>query len=113
MGKLKIYIAPADKIRLGNRSMFRKFFPKSAYIHILEDARSEGILNASVYNTHSGFSHANKKVRSFNIDGDNSKLAMCVELVDSRERLAHFFKRHQDHLEGKVVIYKEVESWNI
>jgi|GEM_PF-1786090 len=29
MGKLKIYIAPADKIRQGDRTMFRKFFPKS------------------------------------------------------------------------------------
>ena len=36
-GKLKIYMTPADKIKHGKRSILQKLFPKSAYIHIIQD----------------------------------------------------------------------------
>ncbi len=90
----------------------QKLFPKSAYIHIIEDAKAEGILNASVYNTHFGFSNK-EGIQVYNIESDNSKLTMCVELVDTREKLESFFLKHQEYLKGKVVVYKEVEFWDI
>ncbi|HEU0227719.1 MAG TPA: DUF190 domain-containing protein, partial [Arachidicoccus soli] len=101
MGKLRIYIPPSDKIRHDRRKLFRRVFPKSSYIHILEDAQTEGILNASVYNTHSGFNKKEKN-QSFTAEGDNSKLNMCVELIDSRENGERFFLRNYNHLKGKV-----------
>lgn len=112
LGKLKIYIAPADKIKHPERTGWQKLFPKSAYIHIVQDAKNEGILNASVYNTQFGFSNKGK-IESLSVEGDNSKLTMCVELVDKREKLEAFFLRHKDALKGKVVIYKEVEYWDV
>lgn len=112
MGKLRIYITPADKIRHGERSIFRRLFPKSAYVHIIQDAKSEGILNASVYNTHFGFSNGGR-IQAFNIETDNSNLAMCIELIDKREKLEGFFIKHKNYLKGKVVIFKEVEFWDI
>jgi PII-like signaling protein len=112
LGKLKIYITPADKIRHEKRTAWQKLFPKSAYIHIVQDAKAEGILNATVYNAQIGFSNG-EKIQSFNMEGDNSKLTMCVELVDKREKLESFFLKHKDYLKGKVVIYKEVEFWDV
>lgn len=37
---------------------------------------------------------------------------MVVELIDDRDALEFFFLKHKSLLEGKVVIYKEVEFWN-
>jgi PII-like signaling protein len=112
LGKLRIYIEPAHKVRHGERSLFRKIFPKSAYIHILTEAKKDGILNASVYNTHGGYSSAGN-IQSFSPEGDNSKLSMCVELIAKKEELEQFFLKHRDLLRSKVVIYKDVEFWDI
>jgi PII-like signaling protein len=111
LGKLRIYIEPAHKIRHGERSLFRKIFPKSAYIHIIAEAKKDGILNASVYNTHTGYSnHGN--IQSFSVEGDNSRLSMCVELIAKKETLELFFLKHKELLRSKIVIYKDVEFWD-
>lgn len=112
LGKLKIYITPSDKVKHPERSTWQKLFPKTAYIHIIQDAKEEGIMNASVYNTQFGFSNKGK-IQAISVEGDNSKLTMCIELIDSREKLEHFFLKHKDHLKGKVVIFKEVEFWDV
>ncbi|MFN3664514.1 MAG: DUF190 domain-containing protein [Sediminibacterium sp.] len=88
--------------------MIQKLFPKSAYIHIIEDAKAEGILNASVYNTHLGFSNK-ESIQMYNIESDNSKLTMCVELVDTREKSASFFLKHREYLKGKQ---SSIKKWN-
>jgi PII-like signaling protein len=111
LGKLRIYITPADKIKHKGSSAWRRLFPKSAYIHIIEDARKEGIMNATAYNTHFGFSNKGKIVAHHSESG-NANLNVCVELVDKREKLEAFFLRHKDYLKGKVVIYKEAEFWD-
>jgi PII-like signaling protein len=112
LGKLEIYIAPKHKVRHGSRSMLRKLFPKSTYMHLIEEARKEGILNASAHSTHTSYT-TDGNVISFTAEGDNSSLAMCVELVDKREKLEAFFLRHQESLREKVVIFKEVEFWDV
>lgn len=111
VGKLKIYIAPADKIKHETMTLWRKLFPKSVYIHLVQVAKAEGIMNATVYNTHFGFGN-NDKIQIQSVEGDNSKLPMCIELVDKREKLEEFFLKHKNYLKGKVVIYKEVEFWD-
>ncbi|GGC33835.1 hypothetical protein GCM10011386_27450 [Parapedobacter defluvii] len=110
LGKIKIYLEPTHKLRHGERSLFRKLFPKSAYLHIISDAKKEGILKASVYQTHSGYSNQGP-VQLFSAEGDHSKLTLCVELIDTREKLEAFFLKHTELLRSKVVIYKEVEFW--
>ncbi|OQP60177.1 hypothetical protein A3860_34415 [Niastella vici] len=111
LGKLEIFIEPAHKVRHGKRTLFRKLFPKSAYLHIIAEAKKDGILNASAHNTHASYS--SEGIQAFAVDGDNSKLAMCVELIDKKEKLEHFFLKHKDLLRSKIVIYKEVEFWDL
>lgn len=99
-------------MRHGDRTLFRKIFPKSAYLHIITEARKDGIINASAHSTHTSYS-SDGNLQTFNVEGDNSRLAMCVELIDKKEKLQKFFFRHKDLLSGKIVIYKEVEFWDI
>ncbi|EFK36141.1 MULTISPECIES: DUF190 domain-containing protein [Chryseobacterium] len=110
LGKLKIYIEPSHKVKDSEASFFRKMFPKSAYLHIVSDAKKDGILNASVYQTHSGFSREGK-VQRYQLEGNNTNLAICIELIDEREKLENFFLKHHVLLKDKIIIYKEVEFW--
>ncbi|UWX57880.1 DUF190 domain-containing protein [Chlorobaculum sp. MV4-Y] len=112
LGKLVIYIAPAQKVKHASKSLFRKLFPKSVYMHLIEDAKKDGILNASAHTTHTSFT-TDGKIISFSVESDNAKLAMCVELVDQREKLEAFFLKHRESLRGNVVIYKKVEFWDV
>lgn len=111
LGNLRIYVAPSHKVRHGERSLFRKIFPKSAYLHIIKEAQKDGIISATVHNTHTSYTNDGKMIAS-NTEGDNSQLAMVVELIDKRALLEQFFLKHRDLLKGKVVIYKEVEFWD-
>lgn len=112
LGNLRIYIEPAHKVRHGERSLLRKIFPRSTYLHIIKEARKDGIIKATVHNTHTSYTN-DGKVTVFSAEGDNSQLAMVVELIDKRELLEKFFLKHKELLKGKVVIYKEVEFWDI
>lgn len=112
LGKLRIYIEPSHKVRYGERSLFRKLFPKSAYLHIVSEAKKEDIMKASVYQTHSGYSNQGV-IQQFSVEGDNSKLTLCIELIDKRDRLEAFFLKHIELLRSKVIIYKEVEFWDV
>jgi PII-like signaling protein len=112
LGKLEIYIEPAHKIRQGERTLFRKMFPKSAYLHIISEAKKDGIMKASAFSTHTSYS-SDDDIQNFSVEGDNSKVAMCVTLVDKKEKLKTFFYKHKDILRSKIVIYKEVEFWDV
>lgn len=111
LGKLQIYIEPAHKVMHGERTFFRKVFPRSAYLHIISEAKKDGILNACVHNAHTSFNNEGN-VQNFSAEGDNSRLTMCIELIDKKEKLEIFFTKHKDLLRSKVVIYKEVEFWD-
>jgi PII-like signaling protein len=112
LGKLEIYIEPAHKVRHGERTLFRRMFPKSAYLHIIAEAKKDGIMKASAFSTQTSYSNEDD-IQRFSIEGDNSKLAMCVMLVDEKEKLKTFFYKHKDLLRSKIVIYKEVEFWDV
>jgi PII-like signaling protein len=109
MGKLRIYLKIADKVKPD--SLIRKVFPKSVSRHIVLEAKKDGLMNASIFQTHFGYSN-HEKVQQHNIESDNAGLTICVELIDKREKLEMFFKKHLRMLHGKVVIYKEVEFWD-
>lgn len=111
-GHLKIYIEPAHKVRIGDRSLFRKIFPKSTYLHIIAEAKMSGIRSAFAHRSHTSYSNQ-RNIAAFSSEGDNSRLAMVVELIDDREVLERFFLKHKNLLAGKVVIYKEVAFWDV
>lgn len=108
MGKLRIYVKTADKVE--SDKLIRRIFPKTIARHIIAEAKKDGLMNASVYQTHFGFSNRGQ-VRQYSPESDNADVVLCIELIDTRELLETFFKKHQELLQGKVAIYKEVEFW--
>lgn len=87
-------------------------FPKSAYLHIIKEAKKDGIMKASAFSTHMSYTK-DDDIQSFSVEGDTSGLHMCVMLVDKRAKLQHFALKHKELLRSKIVIYKEVEFWDI
>src|SRR5262245_9734914 len=94
LGKLEIYLEPAHKVRHGRTTLFRKLFPRSAYLHIISEAKKDGIIKASAHAAHASYGQ-DEDIRTFTAEGDNARLSMCVELIDKKEKLEQFFLKHQ------------------
>jgi PII-like signaling protein len=109
LGKLRIYLKTGEKIK--SETLLRKVFPKSTYTALIAEARKDGIMNAHAFHTHTGFEN-NGQIHRYNIEGENDGLTICIELIDQREKLETFFKKHIKMLKDKTVIYKEVEFWD-
>lgn len=109
LGKLRIYLKTGENIK--SKTLLRKIFPKSVYSNLIKMAKEDGIINASVFNTHMSFSK-DERIKQFSFESDNSGLTVCVELIDTKENLQRFFIKHSDTLKDKIVIYKEVEYWD-
>lgn len=110
LGKLRIYLPNNEKVK--SASLLGKMFPKSAYRQVIVEAKKDGIMNASVFPTHFGYSK-NGRIQEMSIEAGNAGLTICIELIDTREKLEGYFTKHKEVLQGKVVVYKEVEFWDL
>ncbi len=109
-GKLRIYVKSGETVAGGG--LFRKIFPRTAARKILDEAKAEGFLNAHAFQTHASYRKGEKSVHNHSLEGDNSGLTICIELVDEKERLHQFVVRNEELLHGKTMIFKEVEHWS-
>ncbi len=109
LGKLRIYVKTGEKIR--SRAIRSKLFPTTMYKGIIDLAKEDGLMNASVYTTQMGFSNYDR-VSQFALESDNRELTVCIELIDKKEALQQFFLKHNALFKDKVVVYKEVEYWD-
>jgi len=110
LGKLQIFIKPKDKLK--SESLLERLRPKQVYRELVKNAKAEGLMNASVYQTHSGFS-GNDKIRVAHPELDNNDLALCVELIDKKPKLEAFCKNNAALLRGRLIIFKPVEFWEV
>jgi PII-like signaling protein len=109
-GKLRIYLKTGENIQ--SKTLLRKIFPAKMYSHLVRMAKEDGIVHASVFNAHMGFS-ADEDIKQFSFESTNSSLTVCVELIDTKANLQQFFIKHSIALKDKVLIYKEVEYWDV
>ncbi|HWE03735.1 MAG TPA: voltage-gated chloride channel family protein [Tepidisphaeraceae bacterium] len=109
IGQVRIYMTPGEK-RKGMG--FKGMFSKPLYQEIIDAAKVDGILNAAAHHTHYGYS-GNGKVQSNNQELPNQMLNLCVELIAHRDQLELFCRKHGDLLEGRVIVYKHMEHWDI
>ena len=108
LGKLRVYMTRNDKVESGK--FINRIFPKKALKEIVEAAKKDGIMNANVFHSHSGYTK-NGNIHSEHLEYDNAHLPLCLELIDEREKLEAFFKKHHIIFREKVVVYKTVEFW--
>ena len=40
-------------------------------------------------------------------------MTLCVELIDQKDKLESFCRRHGALLKGKSIVYKHVEHWSL
>ncbi|HEX4084678.1 MAG TPA: DUF190 domain-containing protein [Chthoniobacteraceae bacterium] len=110
IGMVRIYIKPSDKKKqpglrgwLNGRLLYRE---------LIDAAKKGGIINAVAHHTHYGFSNQGR-IRAYEAESGNPNLTMCVELVAAKNELDLFCRNHGELLKDKVIIYKNVEHWDI
>lgn len=111
LGLVRIYVSPRERRpRSGGRSILRN---RPLYQEIIDAAKEDGILNAVAHPTHYGYSGTGDVQRAGSPELSNSQLMLCVELIAPTVQLEVFCRRHGELLQGKVVVHKTVEHWDI
>ena len=110
MGKIRIYLTPRDRIPASG--FWNRLNPKPIYREIIKAAKKDGLNNASAFSTHFGFTNGGK-IQAEGTEMPNPNLTMCVELIDHKDKLEEFCRRHGALLKGKTIVYKHVEHWDI
>lgn len=110
LGKMQIYLKPKDKIK--KAGFMGLLNPKQLYRELVKYAKEDDLMNASVYQTHSGYS-LHGKISTAHIELPNSDLTLCLELIDEKQKLEAFCQKHAELLTGKMIVFKAVEFWEI
>jgi H+/Cl- antiporter ClcA/PII-like signaling protein len=113
IGMLRVYMTSKERFRKAGESRLKAAFSgRPLYQELVNSAKRAGLVNAVAHHTHYGFSNGGD-VQQREVEGMNPDLTMCVELIGPRETLETFCRRHAEILEGKVMVYKHLEHWQI
>lgn len=109
IGQLRIYL-PQGETRHGMG--LRSLFGRPLYRELIDLAKAEGILNATSHVTDHGYSK-NGRVPAEGVEVPNPHLSVFIELIDHRDRLEEFCRQHADQLKDRVIVYKQIENWEL
>jgi PII-like signaling protein len=110
LGKIRIYLTPRD--RTPAEGFWGRLGAKPIYREIIKAAKQDGLHNAAAFMTHYGFSNGGK-LQAEGAEMANPHLTLCVELIDHKDRLEEFCRKHGALLKGKTIVYKHVEHWDV
>ncbi len=110
MGKVRIYLAPRDRVPA--KGLLARLGAKPVYRALIQAAKADGLQNAAAFTTHYGFT-AGGKVQAQGAEIANPQLTICVELIDTKAALEAFCCKHGDLIQGRTIVYKHVEHWDI
>jgi PII-like signaling protein len=110
LGKLQIYVKPGEKVP--STGLINSFRSRQLYRELVKYAKDDQLMNASVYQTHHGYS-MHGKISSHHVELDNAELSMCVELIDEKQNLEGFCQKHASLLKDKMIVFRAVEFWEI
>jgi H+/Cl- antiporter ClcA/PII-like signaling protein len=109
IGQVKIYMTPRDRrVKKGLKSLLSK----PLFQEVIQAAKADGVMHAVARHTHYGYSGGGR-VHADHTDTPNQHLNLCIELIDHRDKLETFVRRHGDILKGRVIVYKHMEHWDI
>lgn len=108
-GMLRVLLRAGEQTKSDNWK--DKLFGKPDYALIIKMARDYGLPHGLVKQCTSGFID-DGHIHHTHIEGDNGPLPMYVELHGTREALEGFCEHAHDLLNGRTLIYKEVEHWS-
>lgn len=110
MGKIRIYLTPRDQTP--PNGFWSKINSRPLYRAIINAAKKDGLQNAAAYMTHYGFTQGGK-LHAQGAETSNPNLTVCIELIDHKDVLEAFCRRHAILLSGRTIVYKHVEHWSI
>jgi PII-like signaling protein len=109
VGHLLIYLTRGEK---KPQTGWKRFFSRSLFQHIIDEAKRDGILNATAHSVHYGYTGRGKVQRDCP-EGGSERLAILVELVSDREKLERFVQAQKALLKDKIIIFRPIEQWNL
>jgi len=110
LGKIQIYVKPNEKVQA--TGIVHSLKSRQLYRELVKYAKEDDLMNASVYQTHHGYS-MHGKISSTHVELGNQDLFLCIELIDEKEKLEEFCRKHALLLKGKMIVFKAVEFWEI
>lgn len=109
-GLLRIFVSTDERSK-GN-GYLNKLWSKPVYQKIIHEAHAFGITSAIAHHPTYGFS-ANENIMATSSEYPNPKMTVCVELIAERKTLEDFCRVHSQLVEGKMMVYKHIEHWDI
>lgn len=110
MGKIRIYLTPRERTTASG--LWNRLNAKPIYRAIIDAAKKDGLTSAVAFMTHYGFSNGGR-VKAEDPESANSHMTLCIEIIDHKNRLETFCRRHGVLLKGKTIVYKHVEHWAV
>ncbi|NHA02684.1 DUF190 domain-containing protein [Mucilaginibacter sp. HC2] len=110
LGKLQIYVRPQEKIEA--RNLLHSLRSRQLYRELVKYAKHDHLMNASVFQTHHGYS-MHGKISSTHVELPDQTLYLCIELIDEKQKLEDYCRKHGELLKGKMIVYRPVEFWEI
>lgn len=110
LGKIQIYVKPGEKVQA--TGLIHSLRSRQLYRELVKYAKEDHLMNASVYQTHHGYS-MHGEISSTHAELENQDLFLCIELIDKKDKLEEFCCKHAIVLKGKMIVYKAVEFWEI
>lgn len=111
VGHVRIYLTPRERRRRGG--LKNAMFGKALYAEIIDTAKTDGIPHAVAHHHHYGYSGSGEQIQTDSAEYPNQKLTMCVELIGPTHDLELFIRKHGDLLQGKMILHKDAENWDI
>ncbi len=110
IGQLRIYVPRGAS--LPGTGIKKRLFGRPLYRDLIELAKSDNIVNASVHPTQHGYTQGGQ-IQADDREVPNPHLSMCIELIDQRGALELFCRKHATMLKGFVIVYKHLEHWEL
>lgn len=110
LGKLQIYVKPKDRVEAQN--FIHSLRSRTLYRELVKYAKDDHLMNASVFQTHHGYS-MHGKITAAHVELPNQDLYLCIELIDEKQKLEDYCRKHGKLLKGKMIVYRPVEFWEI
>jgi H+/Cl- antiporter ClcA/PII-like signaling protein len=108
IGQLRIYLTPRERFP---QQGLKKFLSRPLYQELIERAKQHGIHSAVAHQTQYGYT-GNRRIESDFFEIPSSTVTVCLELIAPRNVLETFHQQYAPYLQGKVVVYKQLEHWS-
>lgn len=106
---LTIYMRPFDRMGTG---WLTKMFSRPKYLELMLRAKEYGIKRMIARHSLASFSKE-KHIQTFGTDIPNPNKLLCIEMMGDHDFLKAFCKQKAELLQEAIVIFREVEEWEI